>query len=341
MTAVPAAILWEGDRLRLLDQRRLPDSENYLDIQSLDDAIEAIRTLAVRGAPAIGIAAAYALAQSMRDVDPTAFPETLAENAARLRTARPTAVNLAWAVDRLVNRAGKTGDYVGLVAEAEAIHAEDRAICRAIGEAGLHLIEPGTRILTHCNAGALAVSELGTATAPMYLAHEAGVPFSVYADETRPLLQGARLTAWELDRAGIDVTVLCDNAAASLMAEGAVDFVLLGTDRVTANGDVVNKVGTLGLAVLCRHFQIPFYVACPSSTFDAATASGADVTIERRDPGEVIGPGTARVPAYNPAFDVTPAELVSALVTDRGFIPYPKGGPAAGELTTRFADPEP
>jgi methylthioribose-1-phosphate isomerase len=333
--SVPAAIRWDGERLLLLDQRCLPATETYLDIRTLDEAMDAIRTLAVRGAPAIGIAAAYALALSMRNVARSDFDEHLEKNAARIRAARPTAVNLAWAVDRLVRRAE---DCEGLIAEAEAIHAEDRAICRAIGEAGVKLIEPGTRILTHCNAGALAVSELGTATAPMYLAHAAGVPFSVYADETRPLLQGARLTAWELDRAGIDVTVLCDNAAASLMAEGSVDFVLLGTDRVTANGDVVNKVGTLGLAVLCRHFGIPFYVACPSSTFDGATPSGADVTIERRDPAEVMGPGTARVGAYNPAFDVTPAALVSALVTDRGFIPYPPGGPAAGELSSRFAD---
>ncbi len=321
---VPTAIRWEAGQLHLLDQRALPERQSYLHIRNLQDAIEAIRTLAVRGAPAIGIAAAYALALSMRDVPAGHFQRQLMTNAAFLKGARPTAVNLAWAVDRLVNfsrsEAGSEGGCEALVSEAEAIHAEDRRICRAIGEAGLPLITPGARILTHCNAGALAVSELGTATAPMYLAHQAGVPFRVYADETRPLLQGARLTAWELDQAGIDVTLLCDNAAASLMAAGEVDLVCVGTDRVTANGDVVNKIGTLNLAVLCDHFGIPFYVACPSSTFDLETASGDRVVIEQRDAAEVTGAGTARVPVYNPAFDVTPAALVTGLITDHGLI---------------------
>jgi methylthioribose-1-phosphate isomerase len=208
-----------------------------------------------------------------------------------------------------------------------AIHEEDRAICRAIGAAGRHLINPGVRVLTHCNAGALAVSELGTATAPMYLSHQAGIAFKVYADETRPLLQGARLTAWELEAAGIDVTLICDNAAASLMAGGEIDMVLVGTDRVTRNGDVVNKIGTLNLAVLCKHFQIPFYVACPSSSFDAATATGAEVTIEHRAAQEVLGEHAARVKAHNPAFDVTPAELVTALITDRGLLDYSSANP--------------
>jgi methylthioribose-1-phosphate isomerase len=178
-------------------------------------------------------------------------------------------------------------------------------------------------ILTHCNAGALAVSELGTATAPLYLAHAAGVPFRVFADETRPLLQGARLTAWELVQAGIDVTLICDNMAASFMAQGAIDLVLVGTDRVTRNGDVVNKIGTLNLAVLCRHFGVPFYVACPSSTYDPATPSGSDVPIEERDPAEVLGTAAARVPARNPAFDVTPAELVTGIITERGIARAP------------------
>ncbi len=319
----PAAVRWENDRLLLLDQRALPGEMIYLSIDSLDAAIDAIRTLAVRGAPAIGIAAAYALACSMRDVEGGKFADTLAANATRLRDARPTAVNLAWAVDRLVSAANGTADYAVLVSEAARIHAEDRRICRAIGESGRHLITPGCRILTHCNAGALAVSELGTATAPMYLSHEAGVPFSVYADETRPLLQGARLTAWELSRAGIDVTLLCDNAAASLFAAGRIDLVLVGTDRVTANGDVVNKIGTLNLAVLCRHYGVPFYVACPSSTFDAGTATGSDVMIEQRAPIEVTGPNATGAAVYNPAFDVTPAGLVSALITDRGMLPSP------------------
>jgi methylthioribose-1-phosphate isomerase len=320
---VPASVIWENGRLRLLDQRALPDTITYLEIETLDAAIEAIRTLAVRGAPAIGIAAGYALARTMREVPAGSFQQQLAENAAALKAARPTAVNLAWAINRLLERASQTPAYEALSAEACAIHEEDRRICRAIGEAGQHLITPGVRILTHCNAGALAVSELGTATAPLYLSHAAGVAFRVYADETRPLLQGARLTAWELAAAGIDVTVLCDNAAASLFAGGAIDLVLVGTDRVTANGDVVNKIGTLNLAVLCQHYGVPFYVACPSSTFDPHTTAGAEVIIEQRDASEVLGPGTAQVPAYNPAFDVTPAALVTGLITDRGLIESP------------------
>lgn len=320
---VPEAVRWTGEGLFLLDQRALPVTEAYLEIGSLDQAVLAIRTLTVRGAPAIGIAAAYALALSMREVPSDAFTTTLEANAQTLKGARPTAVNLAWAADRLCSRAEAEPSFPALVDEAERIHEEDRMICRAIGAAGRALITPGSRILTHCNAGALAVSELGTATAPLYLAHADGIPFKVFADETRPLLQGARLTAWELSRAGIDVTLLCDNAAASLMAGSGIDLVLVGTDRVTANGDVVNKIGTLNLAILCAHFAVPLYVACPSSTFDPHTASGADVVIEHRDAAELIGPGTARVSAYNPAFDVTPAHLVTGLVTDRGLIRDP------------------
>ncbi|MEJ2088596.1 MAG: S-methyl-5-thioribose-1-phosphate isomerase, partial [Gammaproteobacteria bacterium] len=265
---MPPTIRWVDGNLELLDQRALPGRESYLHIESIGDAVEAIRTLAVRGAPAIGIAAAYALALSLRDEPSSTFGGTLAANAERLKAARPTAVNLGWAVDRLVSVCRDDPSYAALVAAAAAIHEEDKASCRAIGEAGLSLIAPGVNILTHCNAGALATAGIGTATAPMYLAHEQGVAFQVFADETRPLLQGARLTAWELSRAGIHVTLLCDNAAASLMASGGIDLVLVGTDRVAANGDVINKIGTLSLAVLCRHFDIPFYVACPSSTFD-------------------------------------------------------------------------
>ena len=321
--STPAAIRWVDERLLILDQRALPATVRYLTISTLQQAVDAIRTLAVRGAPAIGIAAAYALATAMRDIPTASFSHTLQALGAELKAARPTAVNLAWAVDRLLVPGVAEGGYPRLVAEAEIIHQEDRAICRAIGEAGRNLITSGTRILTHCNAGALAVSELGTATAPLYLSHEAGLPFQVYVDETRPLLQGARLTAWELSQAGIDVTLLCDNAAASLMAAGDIDLVLVGTDRVTRNGDVINKIGTLNLAILCAHFHIPFYVACPSSTFDADTAQGGDVIIEQRAATEVIGPDTAQVPAYNPAFDVTPASLVTGLITDRGLIVQP------------------
>jgi len=327
MTA-PEAIRWDGERLQLLDQRRLPHEVGYLDIDTIDDAVEAIRTLAVRGAPAIGIAAAYALVVAMRRRAPRhasreRFLQDLEAFAARLNAARPTAVNLAWATSRICRRARGQPTLEALADEAGTIHREDVEICCAIGRHGAELIAPGCTVLTHCNAGALAVSTLGTATAPLYLRHQDGVPFRVLVDETRPLLQGARLTAWELSAAGIDVTLICDNAAAAMMAAGEVDLVLVGTDRVTRNGDVVNKIGTLNLAVLCRHFGIPFYVACPSSTYDANTASGADVTIEERDPQEVLGAAAARVPARNPAFDVTPAALVTGIVTERGIATPP------------------
>jgi methylthioribose-1-phosphate isomerase len=319
----PAAVCWRDNRLELLDQRRLPREVKYLTIRSIADIERAIRTLAVRGAPAIGIAAAYGLvvamsAESPPDEAPEAFRSRLDGFAARLRRARPTAVNLAWAIERVCRRATAEASLPAIRDEAEAIHREDEAICGAIGRHGAPLITPGAGVLTHCNAGSLAVSTLGTATAPMYLRHRDGMPFRVFVDETRPLLQGARLTAWELSRAGLDVTLICDNMAASLMAAGEIDLVLVGTDRVTRNGDVINKIGTLNLAVLCRHFGIPFYVACPSSTYDAATLRGSDVVIEERGPEEVLGDHAARVPVRNPAFDVTPATLVTAIITEHG-----------------------
>jgi methylthioribose-1-phosphate isomerase len=325
----PSAIRWQDDRLRLLDQRRLPGEVAYLDIRSVEAAHEAIRTLAVRGAPAIGIAAAYALVVAMADetpADAAGFRTRLAEHSRRLMSARPTAVNLAWACERLLAAAERSADLATIRAEAEAIHEEDRLICRAIGSHGQALIPDNAGVLTHCNAGALAVSELGTATAPLYVSHAAGKRFRVFVDETRPLLQGARLTAWELAAAGMDVTLICDAAAATFMAAGEIDLAIVGTDRVTANGDVVNKIGTLGVAVLCRHFGIPFYVALPSSTFDPDTATGAQVPIEERDPAEVLGDRAADVPARNPAFDVTPANLVTAFITDRGIVrpPFPE-----------------
>ncbi len=218
--------------------------------------------------------------------------------------------------------------YARLVSEAQCIHAEDRAICDGIAVHGVELLEHGMGVLTHCNAGALATTGLGTATAPLYLAHQRGMTLRVYADETRPLLQGARLTAWELQSAGIDVTLITDNMAASMMSRGLVDLVLVGTDRVTANGDVVNKIGTLGVAITARHFGVPFYVACPSSTIDLATGTGAQVAIEERAPDEVTGFGGTRtapagVRASNPAFDVTPHALISGLITEHGIIRSP------------------
>ena len=308
---VPASIRWYNGRLLLLDQRQLPAQVKFEEHEDVASVARAIRELRVRGAPAIGIAAAYGMAMAARQA------EDVAQAAAVLRAARPTAVNLGWAIDRMLD-AHRRG--VDLVDEARAIHDEDRAMCEAIGQQGAALIEPGAGLLTHCNAGALAVSHLGTALAPMYVAHRAGVPFQVYVDETRPVLQGARLTSWELAQAGIDHTLICDNAAAHLMASGAVDLVIVGADRVTANGDTVNKIGTRALAIVANYQGIPFYVACPASTVDPATPTGADVAIEERASAEVTEgiPTVAGVKVRNPAFDVTPAELVTAYVTEHG-----------------------
>jgi len=317
---IPETLRWDGRHLHVLDQRLLPHVCDYLKITTLSQAWEAINTLAVRGAPAIGIAAAYALAQAMDAVSGPAaqFAAELRKNADYLKSARPTAVNLAWAVERLVATYETTGDGGSLEREARRIHAEDLEACEAIGRHGASLIPEGAGVLTHCNAGSLAVSRLGTATAPLYVQHARGIGFRVYADETRPLYQGARLTAWELSQAGIDVTLICDAMAATTMAAGKIDLVIVGTDRVAANGDVINKIGTLNLAILCQHFGIPFYVACPSSTFDPHTPSGALVPIEERAAEEILGDHAARVAVFNPAFDITPAALVTGIITERG-----------------------
>ncbi len=310
---LPAPIRWQDGRLWLLDQRRLPDEVRYEEQLNARDVARAIRDLHVRGAPAIGVAAAYAMAMAWRNGD------DLDQAAGELRRARPTAVNLEWAVDRLLRAAARGVD---LMQEARAVHDEDRAICEAIGRHGAQLITPGSNILTHCNAGALAVTHLGTATAPMYVAHEAGIRFHVYVDETRPVLQGSRLTSWELAQTGIDHTLICDSVAAHLMAEDGVDLAIVGADRVAANGDTVNKIGTRALAIVAHYHGVPFYVACPSSTFDPTTATGADVVIEERPSAEVTGgiPAVPGVKVRNPAFDVTPAELVTGYVTERGVV---------------------
>ena len=310
---VPPAIRWEGGRLWLLDQRKLPEEVVYEEQTNAGMVAASIAGMKVRGAPAIGIAAAYGMALAARD------DEDMAGAARVLVAARPTAVNLAWAVNRVLQAHDA-------VAEAEAIHREDAEMCHAIGANGMGLIDENSAVLTHCNAGALAVSALGTATAPLYLAHDAGVRFRVFVDETRPLLQGARLTAWELLQAGLDVTLICDSMVSHLMSEGTVDVVIVGADRVTANGDVVNKIGTRGIAIASHYHGIPFHVACPSSTFDADTATGAEVDIEQRDASEVTGAIRAApgVRVRNPAFDVTPAELVTSWITDRGVIGDPR-----------------
>jgi methylthioribose-1-phosphate isomerase len=335
---VPATLQWRDGDLHLLNQTRLP---HHIEIERQDSAEQvwqSILQLKVRGAPAIGVAAAYGLCVAVKPSRNLALPDfrnILHQQASYLQSSRPTAVNLAWALQRMLRAAttahqalDSTELYARLVEEAQRIHAEDIAICNGIGAQGVNLIQSGMGVLTHCNAGALATTGLGTATAPMYLAHQLGVNFKVYADETRPLLQGARLTAWELQSAGINVNLITDNMAASVMARGLIDLVIVGTDRVTANGDVVNKIGTLGVAILAKHFGLPFYVACPSSTIDLATPTGAQVEIEERASDEVTGFGPVRTAPHgmavvNPAFDVTPHTLVSGLITEHGIISAP------------------
>ncbi len=313
------------DLVRLLDQRRLPHDEAWLELDSANDVASAIRDLTVRGAPAIGVAAAYAIAVEARR---GATVRRLRDVADLLAHARPTAVNLAWAVRRMSGRIGLGPDE--LLAEAHAIRDEDEAACRKIGALGAPLLAPGARVLTHCNAGALATAGYGTALGVVRAAWEGGNAIAVFADETRPFLQGARLTAWELKRDGIPVTLLTDGMAGWLMARGEIGCVVVGADRIAANGDVANKIGTYGLAVLARHHGLPFYVAAPWSTVDLATATGADIPIEERGDDEVLTFAGQRiapagVPARYPAFDVTPAGLVSAIVTERGVLRAPFG----------------
>lgn len=327
------AVQWgpDGATVRIIDQRRLPAECLERELATVDDVCDAIITLAVRGAPAIGVAAAMGLVAALlpsSEGSREAFDAALDRAAAAIASARPTAVNLAWAVNRVAASAhacaGSAADAIAAMRlEADAILAEDRAMCDSIGAHGAQFIADGTRVLTHCNAGALATAGIGTALAPVYVAHAAGKRVTVFADETRPLLQGSRLTAWELGRAGIPVTVIADSMAAALMRRGEVDLVLVGADRIAANGDVANKIGTYALAVAARHHNVPFVVCAPTSTIDGAAASGDDIVIEMRDPSELRTLGaTATAPAgaeaWNPAFDVTPAELVTAIVTDTG-----------------------
>lgn len=304
-------IQWRDGALVLLDQRVLPRQEAWVRCTTAQQAADAIRDMVVRGAPAIGITAAYGMALA------TTSGEDLDRAAQTLLDARPTAVNLAWAVQRL--QALPPSEWV---AEAERIHAEDIAICRALGDVGAALLPPNATVLTHCNAGALATGGWGTALGVVRSAVAKKGIARVYADETRPYLQGARLTAWELDRDGIPCTLIADSAAASFLASGEIDAVVVGADRVAANGDVANKVGTLALAVLARHYGIPFYVAVPESTLDANTPDGAHIPIEERSASEVMGHAgvvwAADVDVRNPAFDVTPAALVTAWITESG-----------------------
>src|SRR5262245_15263026 len=305
----------DGRAVRILDQRDLPGREVWRELTTVDDVCAAIQSLAVRGAPAIGIAGAMGLVVAMRENQHMPQAEFVARCRAvadTIRATRRTAVNLAWALDRMLavaDRNGGSSEQIAddLRAEATAILEEDRAMCRAIGELGADLIPDGARVLTHCNAGALATAGIGTALAAIYVAHERGKHIHVFADETRPLLQGSRLTAWELSRAGIKVSLLVDGAAASLMARGSVDVCIVGADRIAATGDAANKIGTFGLALAAKRHGIPFYVAAPTSTYDPATATGADIHIEERHADEVRTFGGIIAPpgvgVYNPAFD--------------------------------------
>jgi len=326
------AVRWSPDchAVRIIDQTALPERFVERDLRTLDDVCTAIASLAVRGAPAIGIAGAMGLVVSIESFDDQtvdALRARTAVHAHRIITTRPTAANLEWAVNAVAAQAmlpaASSGDVLAAMrAKATALLEDDGAMCRRIGELGASLLADGARVLTHCNAGALATTGIGTALAPVYVATERGLRISVLACETRPLMQGGRLTSWELSRAGVPVRVITDGSAAHAMREGRVDLVIVGADRIAANGDTANKIGTYALAIAARHHAIPFYVAAPSSTFDPALATGDGIPIEQRGRDEVARvSGRAmvpnEVPVDNPAFDVTPASLITAIVSDR------------------------
>jgi methylthioribose-1-phosphate isomerase len=319
-TTLIRPVEWRDGVLRILDQTRLPHEEVVLECRTVADVEAAIRRLAVRGAPALGIAAAHALGLAA-----SSDPSTLRQAGERLVATRPTAVNIRWAVARVVRVADGGGD---VLAEARAIEREDEDACARMGELGAALVPDGANILTHCNTGMLCTAGIGTAQGVIFTAHRAGKRVHVWVDETRPVLQGARLTSWELQRLGVPMTLVADTAAASLMARGLVDLVITGADRIAANGDVANKIGTYALAVLASHHGVPFYVAAPTSTVDLEKQSGSDIWVEERDVSELTAPfGVAlapdATPAFNPAFDVTPAGLVTAIVTERGIVREP------------------
>jgi methylthioribose-1-phosphate isomerase len=331
-------IEWIDNAARIIDQTLLPTELKYLDVTDVQTMWEAIKVLRVRGAPAIGIAAAFGLYLAVRDSHATDYATFKAEvdrSADYLASSRPTAVNLFWALKRIqmlvADHAGMPVDKIKqrMLAEACTMIDEDNAVCRSIGEYGAALFNgPSFTILTHCNAGGLATAQWGTALAPVYVAAEQGRQVHVYADETRPLLQGARLTAWELQQAGIPVTLITDNMAASVLSQGKVQAIIVGTDRVAANGDVANKIGTFGVAVLAHEFGIPFYVAAPISSIDMSLVSGDLIPIEQRKSVEVtegFGRRTAPegVTVFNPAFDVTPHKYVTALITEKGIVRPP------------------
>ena len=318
---------FDNNTLKILDQRLLPNEEKWIEIKTKEQAFDAIKTLAVRGAPAIGVFAAYATAIFSRETD-------IYELRDYLNSSRPTAVNLSWATGRIVD-AYENGR--SLIDEAEAIRNEDIEMCRKISEYGLSLLKDGDGILTHCNAGELAASRYGTGLGPIILGKEKGYNFKAYCDETRPLLQGARLTSYELERAGVDVTLICDNMAGYAMSKGLINAVLVGCDRVAANGDTANKIGTSSVAVLAKYYGIPFYVLGPYSTVDFNCKSGSEITVEEREAQEIkelyFEKPTAlkETKCLNPAFDVTDNSLITAIITDKG-IAYPPFSKTLKEL---------
>ncbi|MFA5675536.1 MAG: S-methyl-5-thioribose-1-phosphate isomerase [Christensenellales bacterium] len=330
---------WDGRSLELLDQTRLPADTVYLSIDTAKGVWEAINTMQVRGAPAIGVTAAYGMVLAARGIKETSFKpflRQLKKQGNMLASARPTAVNLPWAVGRMLDAARIYGKMEGILqrleTEAVTIHKEDMFTNRRIGEFALGFLKDGYGVLTHCNAGMLATTKYGTGLAAFYLAKERGINIKVYVDETRPRFQGASLTAYELLHSGIDVTLICDSTAAVLMAQGKINAVLTGCDRVAANGDIANKIGTFGLSIAAKHFGIPVYVAAPVSTIDLGCESGAQIPIEERSGDEITIIGDVRVApegvkTYNPAFDITPAENITAIITEHGaaFPPFEEG----------------
>jgi len=341
VTEALRSVKWENNGLVILDQTKLPRETEFIRLDNIEDVWEAIFQLKVRGAPAIGIAAAYGLCTAMKAADTKSVEEFMTkfkETSEYLATSRPTAVNLFWALERMKRIVDCNKDKSVeelkeiLIKEAHAIRDEDENMCRAIGENALTLFHDGMTLLTHCNAGGLATALLGTALAPIYLAKERGWDIKVFADETRPLLQGARLTTWELLQAEVDVTLICDSMAAVVMSKGIIDAVIVGCDRVAANGDTANKIGTYGLAVLAKAHNIPFYIAGPTSTIDLNTSCGNEIPIEERKAEEITcGMGTRTAPEgvkiFNPAFDVTPNNLITAIITEKGIVkqPYSEG----------------
>ena len=336
MTCQP--VIWANGALQIIDQTLLPGELRLIELRTVPSVWNAIKQLQVRGAPAIGICAAFGILVGLTEKSPVtlaAARKVVSETSAYLASSRPTAVNLFWALDRMEDAARSfpaegtpAAFFERLEQEAQSILAEDLEQGQRIGQFGAHLIHEGVGVLTHCNAGSLATGGMGTALAVLYQAQSEGRSFRVYADETRPLLQGARLTTWELQRAGIDVTLICDNAAAQVMREGKIDLVIVGADRIAANGDTANKIGTYGLALLAEAHGIPLYVAAPSSTLDIALADGDAIPIEERAPEEVThGFGRITAPTgicvYNPAFDVTPAVLIAGIITECGIVTPP------------------